>query len=102
MRLHRLETETFRFLCHTAWYSFFLFEVKTVILGGLITNACILSTASELYVRDLDVYVPSDCVAAPIKRAHRYALELMKISFDVDTRSSTELNLRKILKAARG
>ena len=73
-----------------------------MILGGLITNACILSTASELYVRDLDVYVPSDCVAAPIKRAHRYALELMKISFDVDTRSSTELNLRKILKAARG
>jgi nicotinamidase-related amidase len=77
-------------------------KVKTVILAGLITNACILSTASELYVRDLDVYVPSDCVAAPIKRAHHYAIELMKISFDVDTRSSTKLNLRKILKTARG
>jgi nicotinamidase-related amidase len=63
---------------------------------------CILSAASELYVRDLDVYVPSDCVAAPIKRAHRYALELMKISFDVDTTSSTKLDLRKILKTARG
>jgi nicotinamidase-related amidase len=77
-------------------------KVKTVILAGLITNACILSTAGELYVRDLDVYVPSDCVAAPIKRVHRHALELMKISFDVDTTSSTKLDLRKILKAARG
>jgi nicotinamidase-related amidase len=44
-------------------------KVKTVILAGLITNACILSTASDLYVRDLDVCVPFDCVAAPIKRA---------------------------------
>jgi nicotinamidase-related amidase len=77
-------------------------QVKTVILAGLITTACNLSTASELYVRDLDVHVPSDCVAAPIKRARHYALELMKISFDVDTRSLTKLNLRKILKAARG
>ena len=58
---------------HSAFYAtpldalFSYLTVKTVILAGLITNACILSTASELYVRDLDVYVPSDCVAAPIK-----------------------------------
>jgi nicotinamidase-related amidase len=93
---------------HSAFYAtpldtlFSYLQVKTVILAGLITNACILSTASELYVRDLDVYVPSDCVAAPIKRAHRDALELMKISFDADTKSSANLNLRKILRSARG
>jgi nicotinamidase-related amidase len=93
---------------HSAFYAtpldtlFSYLKVKTVILAGLITNACILSTASELYVRDLDVYVPSDCVAAPIKRAHRFALELMKISFNVDITSSTKLNLRRILKSARG
>jgi nicotinamidase-related amidase len=93
---------------HFAFYAtpldtlFSYLKVKTVILAGPITNACILSTASELYVRDLDVYVPSDCVAAPIKRAHRYALELMRISFDVDTTSSTKRNLPKILKTARG
>jgi nicotinamidase-related amidase len=93
---------------HSAFYAtpldtlFSYLKVKTVILAGLITNACILSTASELYVRDLDVYVPSDCVAAPIKRAHRDALALMKISFDVHTTASTRLNLRKILKTARG
>jgi nicotinamidase-related amidase len=92
---------------HSAFYAtpldtlFSYLKVKTVILAGLITNACILSTASELYVRDLDIYVPSDCVAAPIKRTHRYALELMKISFDADTTSSTKLNLPKIWKAAR-
>jgi isochorismate hydrolase len=37
----------------------------------MVSHVCILSTAMELYVRDLDIYVPSDCVAAPIKRAHR-------------------------------
>ena len=62
-------------LKHSAFYAtpldtlFSYLKVKTVILAGLITNACILSTASDLYVRDLDVCVPSDCVATPIKRA---------------------------------
>jgi nicotinamidase-related amidase len=93
---------------HSAFYAtpidtlFSYLKVKTVILAGLITNACILSTASELYVRDLDVYVPSDCVAAPMKRAHRNALELMKISFEADTTSSTKLHLRRILKSSQG
>jgi nicotinamidase-related amidase len=92
---------------HSAFYAtpldtiFSYLRVKTALLAGLITNACILTTASELYVRDLDVYAPSDCVAAPIKRVHRDALEVMKISFEVDTTPSTELNLRKILKTAR-
>jgi nicotinamidase-related amidase len=60
---------------HSAFYVtpldtlFSYLKVKAVILAGLITNACILSTASDLYVRDLDVCVPFDCVAAPIKRA---------------------------------
>jgi nicotinamidase-related amidase len=91
---------------HSAFYAtpldtlFSYLKVKTVILAGLITNACILSTASDLYVRDLDVCVPCDCVAA-LKRAHRDALELMKISFEVDTTPSTKLNLRKILKSSR-
>ena len=93
---------------HSAFYAtpidtlFSYLKVKTVILAGLITNACILSTASELYVRDLDVYVPSDCVAAPMKRAHRNALELMKISFEADTTSSSKLHLRRILKSSQG
>lgn len=58
---------------HSAFYAtpldtlFSYLKVKTVILAGLITNACTSSTASELYVRDLDVFVPSDCVAAPEK-----------------------------------
>jgi nicotinamidase-related amidase len=75
--------------------------VKAVILVGLITNACILTTASELYVRDLDVYVPSDCVAAPAKRDHHRALLIMKKSFDVHSTPSTKLDLRKVLKATR-
>lgn len=73
-----------------------------VILAGLINNACILSTASELYVGDLDVYVPSDCVAVPVKQAHRDALALMKISFEVDATPSTKLNFAKNIENRTG
>jgi hypothetical protein len=74
IRLH-LKAETFRLLCHSLDTLFSYLKVKTVILAVLITKACILflSTASELYVRDLNIYVPSDCVAAPMKRTHRCA-----------------------------
>jgi nicotinamidase-related amidase len=55
---------------HSAFYAtppdtlFSYLKVKTVILDGLITNAWILSTANELYVRDLDIHVPSLCNCA--------------------------------------
>jgi nicotinamidase-related amidase len=31
--------------------------VKTIILVGLTTNACVLMTAGEAYIRDLNLYV---------------------------------------------
>jgi nicotinamidase-related amidase len=76
----------------------FYFRAKTIVLTGLTTNACILASASELYVRDLKVYVPSDCVAALSQREHRNALELMRKSFAVDTTPSKRVDLRKLLR----
>jgi len=73
-------------------------KTKTVILTGLTTNACVLTSAGEIFVRDLKLYVPSDCVAAQDKRDHRNALQLMKKSFKADITLSTRLNLRKLLR----
>ena len=76
----------------------FYFRAKTIILTGLTTNACIVASASELYVRDLKVYVPSDCVAALSQQEHRDALELMRKSFAVDTTPSKRVDLRKLVR----
>jgi nicotinamidase-related amidase len=38
-------------------------KTKVIILVRLTTSACILLTAGELYVRDFEIFIPSDCVA---------------------------------------
>jgi nicotinamidase-related amidase len=72
-------------------------KVKTLILVGLTTSACVLITAGEAYVRDLNIYVPSDCVAAIDNTSHKYALELMKKSFNAKTLQSNRIDLRKLV-----
>jgi isochorismate hydrolase len=70
--------------------------VRNLILAGITTNACVMSTASDAYVRDLHLFVPADCVAALNRKQQRYSLELMKKNFDADTTASTHLNLKKL------
>jgi nicotinamidase-related amidase len=74
-------------------------NAHTVILTGLTTSACILMTAGEIYVRDLKLYVPSDCVAALRRKDHQDALDIMRKSFEADTTPSAKLDLRKLLRA---
>jgi nicotinamidase-related amidase len=38
--------------------------VRTVIVAGVTTHACVLMTASDIYIRDFRLFVPRDCVAA--------------------------------------
>jgi len=76
------------------------FLVKTVILAGLTTSACILSSAAEIFIRDLKLFVPSDCVAGLHQRDHRQALELMRKSFHADTAPSRTLDLHALRRAS--
>ena len=39
-------------------------QTKTVILTGIAANICVLFTANDAYMRQLDLIVPSDCVAS--------------------------------------
>jgi nicotinamidase-related amidase len=56
-------------------------QAKTVMLAGLTTNACVLGTVMELYVRDFEIIVPSDCVCGLTQQDHERALAVMKSSF---------------------
>ncbi len=71
-------------------------QVQTVILAGLTTNACVLMTASDVYIRDLGLFVPRDCVAACDEQQHRIALELMQANLRADIRPAAELDLARL------
>jgi nicotinamidase-related amidase len=70
--------------------------VRAVIVAGITTNACVMITASDIYVRDLGLFVPSDCVAALNEEEQQNALDLMKKNFDADTTPSTLLALNHL------
>ncbi len=54
--------------------------VKTVILAGVNTNSCILSTAFEAMNRDFSVVVLEDCVdSMDGADAHAHALEMVRL-----------------------
>lgn len=73
-------------------------KVRAVILAGLTTAACVLLTAGEIYVRDLQLYVPSDCVAALHDRNQRKALHLMRESFHAVTTPSPRLQVNHLVR----
>jgi len=68
--------------------------VETLILAGISSNSCILLTASDAYVRDYKLFIPSDCVAGLNAEQHSKSLELMKSNFAAKTDESTKLDLR--------
>jgi nicotinamidase-related amidase len=72
--------------------------VKAVIVAGITTNACVMITASDIYVRDFRLFVPSDCVAALSEKEQRDALALMKANFGADTTPSTKLRINNLVK----
>jgi nicotinamidase-related amidase len=73
-------------------------HTKTIILVGLTTDACILTTACEIHIRDINLFIPPDCVAASTDKQHKIALALMKKSFAAHTTPSRKLNLRKMIE----
>jgi nicotinamidase-related amidase len=76
-------------------------QVKTVILTGLAGNICVLFTANDAYMRDFNLVVPSDCVASNTDAENRHALEQMARVLKADTRASTKIDLKQLLKPER-
>ena len=68
-------------------------QVTTLIITGIQTHICVLFTANDAYIRDLELMIPSDCVAAEQREDHEYALRLMRQVLKADTRPSTDLSI---------
>ena len=71
-------------------------QVKRVILAGFAGDQCVLLTAADAYLRDLEIYVPRDCMASPSEGANRAALQYMARVLHANTTASVKLDLRKL------
>ena len=65
----------------------------TVILTGIAGDNCVLFSANDAYMRDLKLFIPSDCVASNTEDENHYALKLMQKVVKADIRPSTDLDL---------
>lgn len=89
---------------HSAFYSTTLdilleyLGVEKLILTGIATDICILFTANDAYMRDFQLLVPRDCVAANDKQENERTLQYLEKVLKADTRPSTEIDLKKLQK----
>jgi nicotinamidase-related amidase len=84
---------------HSAFYSTTLdllltyLGAKKLIITGVSSDICILFTANDAYMRDYELHVPSDCVAATDEQTNESTLRYMERVLEADTRASTEIKL---------
>jgi nicotinamidase-related amidase len=69
---------------------------KRLILTGLSTNSCVLFTANDAYMRDLQLIVPRDCVAACSGPEQESAIEQMQTMLKADVSPSAELDVERL------
>jgi nicotinamidase-related amidase len=87
---------------HSAFYATTLdtllqyLGAHTLILTGLAGNICILFSANDAYMRDFNLFVPSDCVASNTREENDHALEQMRKVLKANTSPSTKLDLDAI------
>lgn len=71
---------------------------KRLILTGLCTNSCVLFTGQDAYMRDLELYVPSDCVSALTASDQQYALHQMQTVMKAYVLDSIAIDLAALNK----
>lgn len=68
-------------------------EVSRLILTGIAADICVLFTAADAHMRQYELWVPRDAVAADCPDRTRWSLDIMEKSMDAETRGTDELSL---------
>jgi nicotinamidase-related amidase len=71
-------------------------EVHTLVLTGFATDICVLYTANDAYMRDYDLVIARDCVAAESPEANRAALKQMEHHLRATLRDSSRIRFPRI------
>ena len=69
---------------------------RRLIVAGLCTNSCVLFSANDAYLRDLELFIPEDCSAAFSSEEHRSAMAHMQSTLKADTTPSPRLDLKRL------
>ena len=84
---------------HSAFYGtpleFLLEELKVdaLVVTGISLDICVFATAQDAYVRQFELWVPSDCVAADTPEHEKHALDHLARTMKADTRPSIRARL---------
>jgi nicotinamidase-related amidase len=79
---------------HSAFYASALeallsfMGIRRLIITGVSSHQCVLFTANDAYVRQYEMKIPRDCIAAPEARQTRFALRYFEMVLGADTRPS--------------
>jgi nicotinamidase-related amidase len=74
-------------------------KVQTVVMAGFATDMCVLFTASDAYMRDLEIIVPPDCSASASVQDHEQAVKHMTRVLHVQPTPSGEVDFAALIKA---
>jgi nicotinamidase-related amidase len=74
---------------------------QRLILTGVSSHQCVLFTANDAYIRNLDLIVPSDCVGSPDARDTRFALRYFARALDARVTPSAQLKPRALNRTKR-
>lgn len=75
---------------------------RRLLLTGVSAQQCVLFTANDAYVRDLELLIPRDCVASESAAMTQLALRYFKSVLGADLSASTRIRLSKAGRAAAG
>jgi len=67
--------------------------VSKLVLSGIATDICVLFTAADAHMREYDLWVPRDAVAAESEERGRWALEIMAQSMGAQTSATSDLTI---------
>lgn len=66
---------------------------RRLVITGFAADICVLFTANDAYMRDYELLVPADCIAAETAPAARSASSQMKRFLRADVRPSPQLRI---------
>jgi nicotinamidase-related amidase len=72
---------------------------RRLILTGVSSHQCVLFTANDAHLRNLEIIVPSDCVAGPTPHDTRFALQYFRSVLGARVMPSRSLRLRALNRA---
>ena len=76
-------------------------SVNTLILTGMAADICVLFTANDAYMRDLNLIVPPDCVASEQTEQNRLVLKLMQRVLKAEIKPSRKIQFNSEPKLHR-